>query len=330
MAPPPPVKQLKFPSQQDCLKLTKAFALDWLVVILFIVGFALIDSLANPYQNVFFINDPEISYPTKTETFPNALLYVFGVALPIVAVWVIALARKSMLEFHMASLGIAFALTLTVLITEGLKNYMGGLRPDFLARCQPNWSLVSAQLANGTAQTVNLGGVPAGPAQMFDGSICTGNVKTINEGRKSFPSGHASISFTSLVFVSLYASTALGVYNRPDRRPTSLLFFAIALIPIVLAIFIAFSRIIDYRHHPWDVFWGSALGIVVAIWSYRHYFVPLIQEGEPAFRDRVDYVLKGDATAAEKAPLADADIELGVVDGTNGAPSNSVSNSVLV
>lgn len=48
----------------------------------------------------------------------------------------------------------------------------------------------------------------------------------------------------------------------------------IVLIPTLGAALIAVSRIMDARHHPFDVISGSLLGIVVAWAAYRQYFPP--------------------------------------------------------
>lgn len=49
----------------------------------------------------------------------------------------------------------------------------------------------------------------------------------------------------------------------------------IILIPTLGAALIAGSRIMDARHHPFDVLSGSLLGILVAWGSYRQYFPPV-------------------------------------------------------
>lgn len=49
----------------------------------------------------------------------------------------------------------------------------------------------------------------------------------------------------------------------------------IVLIPTLAATLVAISRIMDSRHHPFDVISGSLLGILVAWGSYRQYFPPV-------------------------------------------------------
>ena len=47
------------------------------------------------------------------------------------------------------------------------------------------------------------------------------------------------------------------------------------MIPTLAAALIAVSRIMDARHHPFDVISGSLLGIMMAYGSYRQYFPPI-------------------------------------------------------
>lgn len=51
----------------------------------------------------------------------------------------------------------------------------------------------------------------------------------------------------------------------------------VVLIPTLGAALIAVSRIMDARHHPFDVISGSLLGIVVAWAAYRQYFPPVTE-----------------------------------------------------
>lgn len=51
----------------------------------------------------------------------------------------------------------------------------------------------------------------------------------------------------------------------------------IVLIPTLGAALIAVSRIMDARHHPFDVISGSLLGIAVAWAAYRQYFPPVTE-----------------------------------------------------
>ena len=49
----------------------------------------------------------------------------------------------------------------------------------------------------------------------------------------------------------------------------------LVMVPILAATLVAVSRIMDARHHPFDVITGSLLGVACAIVSYHQYFPPL-------------------------------------------------------
>jgi membrane-associated phospholipid phosphatase len=55
------------------------------------------------------------------------------------------------------------------------------------------------------------------------------------------------------------------------RRRTHALLVLIAFIPMVLAGFVASTRVSDFRHRGGDVLAGAALGVIVTLIVYRHW-----------------------------------------------------------
>lgn len=90
----------------------------------------------------------------------------------------------------------------------------------------------------------------------------------LQDGWRSFPSGHSSFSFSGLGYLSLWLCGQLHVL----RPRTDLARVLIALTPSLGALLVALSRMADYRHDVYDVTCGSLLGILVAWFSYRRYF----------------------------------------------------------
>lgn len=118
---------------------------------------------------------------------------------------------------------------------------------------------------------------------------CTGDPSEIQEGRKSFPSGHSSTAFAGLGFLSFYLSGKLRAFTG-----TAYMWKFVAVVaPLILALLIALSRISDYMHNWWDVLIGGSLGLIVALICYRLLYPPISSArcGVPQ-GDRVARVLK--------------------------------------
>ena len=111
------------------------------------------------------------------------------------------------------------------------------------------------------------GGKPPEDFSSSDDLKCTGDVATIMEGRKSFPSGHSSFSFAAWGFVFLYLAGKLGTFHctRPISSWRLLLPLTFLLIPLSIAL----SRTSDYHHHWQDVLFGSVLGFSIIWVVYR-------------------------------------------------------------
>ncbi|KAJ1912425.1 hypothetical protein IWQ60_009670 [Tieghemiomyces parasiticus] len=238
-------------------RLIWSYAPDWLVAIIFAVAFFAIDKIA-PFHRQFSLDNKSIMYPHKPDTISPSMLIVIAFAVPVVFIFVISVfVRRSWFDLHQGWLGCVLALALTIVITDTLKITVGRHRPDFISRCQIDISE----------------GVPTDPPLGLSSvALCTQkNLKILYDGMKSFPSGHSSLSFAGMTFLSLYLAGKLHLY---DRRGHTLKAF-IVLIPLLGAALVAVSRTVDYRHHWQDVLVGSLIGIATAYFSYRHYYPSL-------------------------------------------------------
>jgi phosphatidate phosphatase len=84
----------------------------------------------------------------------------------------------------------------------------------------------------------------------------------------SFPSGHASFSFVTMVFTHLVLrKTLLGGENDKDMHFGVL--SLVAYSPLVLCAWISATRIIDQKHHVDDVLSGMLIGVVCAVAAWR-------------------------------------------------------------
>ena len=113
--------------------------------------------------------------------------------------------KRKLWEWHTGWLGLAMALASTWLITSGVKNLIGKPRPDLIARCIPD-------LANFSKYVVT--GFPTTPqdSALVSHLICTNpDAGALDDGWRSFPSGHSSFSFGGLVYLSLFLASKMAI-----------------------------------------------------------------------------------------------------------------------
>lgn len=103
-------------------------------------------------------------------------------------------------------------------------------------------------------------------------------------------------AFAGLFFLSLYLAGKLHVLDQRGEVWKSF----IVMIPTLAAALIAVSRIMDARHHPFDVISGSLLGSATAYISYRQYFPPVSE----SWRKGRAYPIRSWASEP-KSPLPD-------------------------
>jgi len=153
---------------------------------------------------------------------------------------------------------LAVSIILTGFITILIKNAVGRPRPDFLSRCHPAT------------------GAPRGVPVTVDACAAPLNYR-LEEGWRSFPSGHASFAFSGLGFIAVFLAGQLHVmrFSAGGRDLTRAL---VCLLPLLIAGWIAISRCEDYRHDVYDVSAGSVLGLSLAYLSYRRHWPSLFSQ----------------------------------------------------
>lgn len=164
---------------------------------------------------------------------------------------------KDRRDFRAASWAWTLALCMNGIPTSVLKLTVGRPRPDFFYRCFPDGVMVLNTTTSGQETSI------------LDFQ-CTGLPADINEGRKSFPSGHSSFAFASFGFIAYYVGAKLHAFDSRGRGHTWRL--CIAVIPLVISLLVAVSRTCDYHHHWQDVTVGSLIGLLTGYISYRQYY----------------------------------------------------------
>ncbi|XP_057424084.1 lipid phosphate phosphatase 2-like [Lotus japonicus] len=223
---------------------------DWLILVLLMV-IEVVLFVIHPFHR-FVGRDmmEDLRYPMKDNTVPVWAVPLYAVLLPMAVFLFIYMRRRDVYDLHHSVLGLLFAVLITGVLTDAIKNGVGRPRPDFFWRCFPDGVEVYDD--------------------KWGGVICHGKESDIKEGHKSFPSGHTSWSFAGLGFLSLYLSGKIKVFDRRGHVAK----LCIVFIPLLVACLVGISRVDDYWHHWQDVFAGGLLGLVVATFCYMQFFPP--------------------------------------------------------
>ncbi|CEQ43138.1 SPOSA6832_05039, partial [Sporobolomyces salmonicolor] len=281
LLPPPPRSShpLVHRLHRQLAFLSPALLVDW-AVILALGGAARWVEHQYPYERdpAHYLADPDVSWPhvqhERVPAGPGGMLDQLTWYLPLAVMGVIGAARRSARDVHHAVMGLAASRAVMRLVVECLKNRVGRLRPDFLARCA--WDDVA--------------------------KACTGRLALVKDGRRSFPSGpplvdslarpllprslprrqercapraRSSSSLSPLLTRPLIQPGAFAFAARFPRSgllQSRLLRFALAIAPLFVAGWICVTRLEDHYHHPTDVLAGSVIGLASALVVYPVFY----------------------------------------------------------
>jgi len=229
---------------------------------------------------MFSLDDISKQYPhtlVQRVTSEMNILYSCGIPLLILFAWSL-LFRPGVHKAHVTILGLFVSVILSVFLTDIIKNAVGRPRPDLIARCKP---------MKGTSEHT-----------LVTIAVCTQrDHHTLQDGWRSLPSGHSSLSFSGLGYLALFFSGQMHVF----RSRTDLARVLVTLAPLLGAALIAMSRLADYRHDVYDVTFGSILGMSVAYFSYRRYY-PNLKHSKchVPFPSRAEVALSGAGKARDE------------------------------
>ena len=112
------------------------------------------------------------------------IVYAAVLPLVILAIW-LAVSRSDIHKSHVTILGLFISIALTIVLTDIVKNAVGRPRPDLIDRCKPRKDTFKHKLVS------------------ID--VCTEeDPHTLQDGWRSFPSGHSSFAFSGLGYLAVY------------------------------------------------------------------------------------------------------------------------------
>lgn len=230
-----------------------SYAPDWIISGVLWAIFWVVNNHVSGFKRHFSLSDVSLRYPYAVhQRVGTTALRLISCGIPLaVQCLVNLLTVRSWWDFHHSTLGLLLSLSMTGTITQLVKVTVGRPRPDLISRCMPVpgsedplWSLSTADICTQTAS------------------------KILEDGWRSFPSGHSSMSFAGLGFLAFYLAGKLHLFDTRGHVGKAW----ISITPLAGATLVATSRTMDYRHHWQDVMTGSALGLLLAYFSYRQYY----------------------------------------------------------
>lgn len=244
------------------------------VLVVEIIGLIVVNALLEPTPHSFLTYDATISLTYNVD---STIPFWLAICIPLISLLLSFLILEGLaVKRGVSSLKTSLSLSLcffldfvgtgvvTGILTEVTKVLVGRYRPDWLDRCSPD--------------VVNPVEIKGFGLSATDNPQCQSDLteNKIEDGMKSFPSGHASTAFTLGVFVSWYCMwyararlgkifiTAPGKHKVQYSLASGLLYIWV-IFQISWAWGVAISRVIDNKHHESDVISGAFLGTIVSI-----------------------------------------------------------------
>ena len=164
-----------------------------------------------PFTRTVFKDESSLYGHFSTESYvPAKYIWWMLVLVPMTIILLFyVLPRKKedhkYVDIKNALLCITLLFPLNGVLTDIIKLAVGRPRPDFFYRCWPDEGFPK----NPDAFTIHSDGT--------QDLKCYGDGDIIIEGRKSFPSGHSSFSFSTFGFVFFYISGKLNVFSGSQK-----------------------------------------------------------------------------------------------------------------
>ncbi|XP_061599668.1 phospholipid phosphatase 2 [Cololabis saira] len=227
---------------------------DILCVFVAALPSAILTLMFTPYQRGIYCDDKSISYPYRRDTISHGAMAAVTITCSIVIittgeaylVYTKRLRSNSQFNQYLSALykvvgTYLFGAAISQSLTDLAKFTIGRPRPNFLSVCAP----VSC---NGYMLQIN----------------CTGAPRNVTESRLSFYSGHSSFGMYCMLFLSLY------IHARMQGKWTRLVRPTIQFFLVAFSLYVAYTRVSDYKHHWSDVLVGLLQGALIAVLTVRY------------------------------------------------------------
>ena len=229
--------------------------IDWVINIVMIIAvFSLL--YVQLGDKKIDLNDPSIYNKYHGDTISMLSLIIISFVPNFIIIGLSVYKKKNMVELLYEKITtLIFIGFFSAIIYSIINTLVASFRPDFMEVCDFDFERFAKDnlLKNGTE------GVMAN--RLASTSYCRANPKTVKlSGMSSFPSGHTTVIFSTMS----YGTYLLYQFLRTKELGGAIKPF-LNFIPLIIAVMVGVSRIVDNRHHKIDVFVGMLIGIFTAV-----------------------------------------------------------------
>ncbi|RWA13726.1 hypothetical protein EKO27_g1395 [Xylaria grammica] len=203
---------------------------------------------------------PSLAYPARRQMVSNWLIAIIAIAFPTIVILLMQIRIRNFWDLNNSLLGFCYALLTSAAFQSTVKAFVGGLRPNFYDICKPD--IEHAKNHNKTG----LNGIGF-RKDMWTKDVCTTtNDSSLRNAMQGFPSGHSTTMVAAMVYISLYLNAKLKVfanYHTPLWKLVAL------VLPILGAVLLCGTLIIDNTHSWYDIAGGATIGTLVSFAAFR-------------------------------------------------------------
>ncbi|KAI3338562.1 PAP2 superfamily-domain-containing protein [Ustulina deusta] len=204
---------------------------------------------------------PNFAYPARTQMVSNWLIALIAIAFPTIVILLMQIRIRNFWDLNNGLLGFCYALLTSAAFQSTVKAFVGGLRPNFYDVCQPD-----SEHARNNGNKSGLNGIGF-RGDMWTKDVCTTTDDTkLRNAMQSFPSGHSTTMVAAMVYLCLYLNAKLKVfanYHTPLWKLIAL------VLPILGAVLLCGTLVIDNTHSWYDILGGATIGTLVSFAAFR-------------------------------------------------------------
>ncbi|KAJ0174311.1 hypothetical protein K1T71_010457 [Dendrolimus kikuchii] len=198
----------------------------------------------------FECNDPNLSHPYTGDTISWKVLFITTMVLPLIFMLIVERKYHADKSTHPKTQVLCwykeylFGFLLNLIVVQVLKLLVGSPRPHFFETCDPK------ELATCKGSE-------------YVSSYTCNKAHWLSQSDRSFPSGHTSLAVHAGFFVAYYLHRRTSCSQRLNAVTV------LQVICVVTAIFCGVSRIMDHRHHWWDVLAGAVIAAPILVYTIK-------------------------------------------------------------